>query len=705
MSSITVCRTTRLAAAACTLTLIGLIVACSSGSSAPAPTYALGGTVSRLSASGLVLSNNGQPLTVSSGATSFNFGSILTFGSAYAVSVQTQPAGETCTVAGGSGTARTANIANVVVACAEQAFSLGGTVSGLTTSGLVLANGDQTVAVDASAATFTFAASVAKGSSYAVTVKTQPVGLACAVSEGTGTMPSSNVSTVAVSCTDQPFSLGGSISGLTTSGLVLANGTDTLTVDAHATSFRMPAAVAYGGHYAVTVHSQPTGLTCTVSNGSGTMPASAVTNVAVVCADQSYLLGGSISGLTATGLVLANGSNTLTLDANATTFTLPTAVAYGSQYAVTVQTQPTGFTCTVSGGTGTMPAGPVTNVTVTCAILTYTVGGSISSLTTSGLVLASGTDTLDVAANAAMFTMPTGVASGATYDVTIQTQPAAQTCAVNNGSGTVVASDVTTVAVSCVNVVSYTTPGAYSLTVPDGMTSIQVVATGGGGGGNAADGSNRGGNGGIVTATLAVTAGDTLTLYVGGGGGGVGGSYSGSGGGGSSNINAGTANQIIAGGGGGGGPGVGQPAAGGDGGGSGSGGGSSGANGSGGSGGGGAGGTGGVGGAGGTGGMGPDGAVGGNGNGGAGGTGGNGGAGGSGTGNGAGGAGGNGAAGGGGGGGYGGGGGASSGPGGDGGGGGGGSIGPAGVTFTVSTNGGAAGANGGDGSIVITLNP
>lgn len=87
---------------------------------------------------------------------------------------------------GGSGTAGSANIANVVVACSEHAFSLGGTVSGLTASSLVLANGDQTVTVDAGASTFAFPAPIANGSSYAVTVKTQPVGLACAVAKVPG---------------------------------------------------------------------------------------------------------------------------------------------------------------------------------------------------------------------------------------------------------------------------------------------------------------------------------------------------------------------------------------------------------------------------------------------------------------------------------------------------------------------------------------
>ena len=689
-------------------TLIALLSACDKNVyGPPPPNYTLGGTVSGLTASGLVLADGPQTITVKSSAKSFTFGPMLVSGSTYVVTVQTQPAGQVCSVTDGSGAATTANVANVVVACSELAHSVGGTVSGLSASGLVLAMGSETLSVAASATAFAFPTPVADGSTYTVTVKTQPAGLACAVTKGTGTMAAANVSSVGVSCTDQPFSLGGSISGLTTSGLELANGADLLTVAANATTFKMPTAVPYDSAYAVTVHAQPTGLTCAVTHGSGTMPAAAVTTVVVVCADQTYPLSGSISGLTASGLVLANGTDTLPVSSGATGFMMPTAVPYGSAYAVTVQQQPTGLTCTPGNATGNMPAGPVTNVTITCAVNTYTIGGSISGLTTSGLVLANGTDTTPaLGATATSFSMPTGVTSGSTYNVTVQTQPAGQLCTVTNGSGTVGTSDVTTVAVTCVsNVINYTTPGSYSWTVPDGVTTIEVVATGGGGGGGG--GGYAGGNGGVVTATLSVTPGQILPLVVGGGG--VFTTDAG-GGGGSSNVDAGAADQVIAGGGGGAGYGSPGPATGGNGGGSGTGSGSNGNTGT--PGGGGGGGSGGTGGAGGAYSMGPfggpAGAAGGNGNGGPGGTGGDCGAtspGGSGSGSGSGGAGGTGCAGGGGGGGYGGGGGGASGPGGDDGGGGGGSIGPPSATYTVGTNGGAASTNAGDGSIVITTNP
>ena len=134
-------------------------------------------------------------------------------------------------------------------------------------------------------------------------------------------MPARAVTNVTVSCTDQPFTLGGTITGLgNNTGLVLVNGGDTLTVAAGRTAFTMPTPVAFGSAYSVTVETGPAGLTCTASNASGTMPASNVTNIVIACSDQSYTVGGTISGLTASGLVLANGSDTLSVSSGASSF-------------------------------------------------------------------------------------------------------------------------------------------------------------------------------------------------------------------------------------------------------------------------------------------------------------------------------------------------------------------------------------------------
>ena len=209
---------------------------------------------------------------------------------------------------------------------------------------------------------------VAFGSPYSVAVQTAPTGLLCTASNASGTMPAGIVTNVVIACSDQSYTLGGTISGLTTSGLVLVNGADTLAVSSGASSITMPTAVAYTSPYAVTVRTQPTGLTCSVNNGTGTMGSAAVTNVVVTCSANTYTVGGTISGLTTSGLVLLdNGADATPLSANATQVTLNTGVAYGGDYAITVQTPPTGLVCSVSDGTGTAGAADVTSVSIACA--------------------------------------------------------------------------------------------------------------------------------------------------------------------------------------------------------------------------------------------------------------------------------------------------------------------------------------------------
>ena len=413
-------------------------------------TVTLGGTISGLNANGLVLANNGTTLPVSSGATTFTFIPLVTTGTTYAVTVQAAPAGLTCSVANGTGTAGTADISNVVVTCSPRSFTLGGSIAGLNGIGLVLANGTDRLSVPSGATSFTLPTPVASTSGYTVTVATQPNGLSCSVQNGTGVIGTANVTNVAVSCTDQPFTLGGTISGLNGSGLVLANGSDTLTVPANTTSFTLPTPVPFASTYSVTVATQPTGLTCSVSSGAtGTMPASNVNTVVVVCSDMAYSLGGSITGLSTAGLILANGTDTVSPPANATSFTFPTPVAYTSGYAVSVTAQPTGLTCSVSAGTSTMPASAVTTVVVTCSPIAYSLGGSVAGLTSSGLVLTDGTDQVPVAPNAITFSMPTLLAFGSSYTVTVATQPVGELCSVTGGTGTIPAGPVSSVAVAC----------------------------------------------------------------------------------------------------------------------------------------------------------------------------------------------------------------------------------------------------------------
>ena len=245
------------------------------------------------------------------------------------------------------------------------------------------------------------------------------------------------------------YAVGGSVTGLIVGQGVglLDNGTSPIGISANG-AFSFSTQLASGSSYSVTVGTQPSGETCTVVQGSGTVNSAAVTNIAVTCT-PTYSIGGTISGLSASGLVLKNGSDTLTVSAGATSFTMRTRVTSGSTYSVTVGTQPSGETCSVSQGSGSVGAANVTNVDVTCTLNHYTIGGSISGITTSGLVLANGSDTLTVSAGATTFTMPISVTSGSAYDVMVNTHPVGTICNVVSGAGTVANANVTDISITC----------------------------------------------------------------------------------------------------------------------------------------------------------------------------------------------------------------------------------------------------------------
>lgn len=96
--------------------------------------------------------------------------------------------------------------------------------------------------------------------------------------------------TALISCSGggtSTYTVGGTVSGLTGGSLVLKNNSgDDLTISANSTSFTFGTTQVSGAGYFVAVGSQPNGLTCSVSNGSGTIANTSITNVIIVCQSQ-----------------------------------------------------------------------------------------------------------------------------------------------------------------------------------------------------------------------------------------------------------------------------------------------------------------------------------------------------------------------------------------------------------------------------------
>jgi hypothetical protein len=103
---------------------------------------------------------------------------------------------------------------------------------------------------------------------------------------GGSSAPSSSSNSPGGGSSPTTYSVSGTISGLGgASGLVLLNnGGDATTVAANSTAFTMKTPIASGSVYAITVGSQPYGLTlaCSVSSGGGTVSGN-VTSIAVSC--------------------------------------------------------------------------------------------------------------------------------------------------------------------------------------------------------------------------------------------------------------------------------------------------------------------------------------------------------------------------------------------------------------------------------------
>lgn len=173
-------------------------------------------------------------------------------------------------------------------------MALSGTISGLGKPDLVLVNtkNGETLAIATGQASFVFTKLVAPDEEFDVQVKTQPTGAKCDP-VGTTTKGKASVYTVyslQFNCKTNPYTLGGTVTGLDTKGLVLTNGSDTVSILPPATpgaavSFTFPTMVADGAPYGVTILTQPkdTSKVCTVSNAVGNMPAGNYNGISVTC--------------------------------------------------------------------------------------------------------------------------------------------------------------------------------------------------------------------------------------------------------------------------------------------------------------------------------------------------------------------------------------------------------------------------------------
>ena len=357
------------------------------GASTAAPTYSVGGTISGLSGTVVLENNGGNDLSTSANGT-FTFSTLLAQGAAYNVTVKTNPSGQTCSVTNPSGTVGAANVTNVSVTCVTLAGSvsdnfnrangsLGAGWSDMTGGGLAISS--QVV----TGTSTTYSGDIRTGETYSsdqssqIEVTTtqlsggQWIGAAVRAQNGGQNLylglyfwNNGSPELMLFKRTSGNWTqLGGSYQ----SGALAAGTQLNLSVTGSTLTFSQGGAVRItatdtaltGGAPAIMAYGTPKG-----DNWVG---------VGASTAAPTYSVGGTISGLSGTVVLENNGGNDLSTSANGT-FTFSTLLAQGAAYNVTVKTNPSGQTCSVTNPSGTVGAANVTNVSVTCV----TLAGSVS---------------------------------------------------------------------------------------------------------------------------------------------------------------------------------------------------------------------------------------------------------------------------------------------------------------------------------------
>jgi hypothetical protein len=205
----------------------------------------------------------------------------------------------------------------------DTTYPIAGTVTGLAYGTLVLTAAGQTLNVTpnvtgttVNAVTYSFPKTLGYGDPFLVALGANPAHQSCLVGQSTADSAGHTATiNVAVSCSINTQYVSGYVYGLVGDGLQLINGslngtialtktivdtaatteaaakaaalalTPPSTVYARTPSFTFPA-VAYNQAYGVTILNQPTGQTCTVTNGAGKIADAQVLDIVVNCVNN-----------------------------------------------------------------------------------------------------------------------------------------------------------------------------------------------------------------------------------------------------------------------------------------------------------------------------------------------------------------------------------------------------------------------------------
>ncbi|ARU55010.1 hypothetical protein OLMES_0923 [Oleiphilus messinensis] len=412
-------------------------------------TYAVSGSILGSSGPVTLILNDEEEITTE--LSSFAFSTRLTAGENYSVNILSEPQGQTCVVTRGQGVIEAKSVADVQVICeSDTAFSVSVFVQGANEDvGLSLNNGSTVLFANGVNA---FPVLLESGDTYTVSLVTAPVNQVCSVTNGVGVVENQAITDVSVICDVDPadgFTVGGQITGANSDIALRLNGGIAFVFSNGAFSFNQK--LQSGTTYSVSLVSEPAGQSCEITNGSGSISASNITNVSILCDDiaaTEQLVGGNISGLSGAVELTLNGASSITISSNGS-FQFSDVLLTGESYSVTVTSQPNGQSCSVGNSSGTIANVDVTNVNVDCDDIeeTFSIGGTVNgAIGTVAITLNGSTSLFSTGGD---FQFPQAFANGSSYQVTAASVSGDQVCEVQNGGGSIAGANVTNVIVSC----------------------------------------------------------------------------------------------------------------------------------------------------------------------------------------------------------------------------------------------------------------
>ncbi|PJZ44434.1 beta strand repeat-containing protein [Leptospira brenneri] len=236
-------------------------------------------TVSGLLGSNLIINlNSGVETKTINANGSYQFTTNLTTGSNFDVTINTQPTLpiQTCSVSGGTGVVGYGDVTSIIVNCDPLRYTIGGTITGLDgVTGLVLTNSfdGSTLNVAVASGAFAFTQTYLDGTTYNVSVTTQPNHPVqnCVTTNGAGTIAGTNITNITIACTSTAFPIEVTAVGIASGTLSIRNNnTELLTISTNGLH-RFPTNIITNNSYSLQIISTPANHQCVLSSTGGTV--------------------------------------------------------------------------------------------------------------------------------------------------------------------------------------------------------------------------------------------------------------------------------------------------------------------------------------------------------------------------------------------------------------------------------------------------